>query len=182
LIKLESFTEADIDQLIDWIPSAESLAQWTGPAFHYPLDRGQLIRHLANAKRESPTCLIFKAINTQTGQTIGHGELIRINPIHLSATVARILVGPRELRGQGIGADIVRELIRIAFKDLSLHRVTLNVFDFNTAAIRCYQKVGFREEGVRREAFKVGDEYWSLRVMSILEDEYQGQRGKSIRT
>ena len=175
MIKLESFTEADIDQLIDWIPSAESLAQWTGPAFHYPLDRGQLIHHLDNAERESPTCLIFKAVNTQTGQTIGHGELIRIDPINLSATIARILVGPRKLRGQGIGTHIVRELILIAFEDLSLHRVTLNVFDFNTAAIRCYQKAGFVPEGCLRQGVYSGGQYHDVYVFSILRDEWEAQ-------
>lgn len=171
-VKLEPFTEADIDQLIAWIPSPQFLAQWTGPAFDYPLDRAQLTHHLTEARQENPASLVFKAVVPETGAAIGHGELARIDSKNLSAALARILVGPTELRGAGIGEAIVRALLRIAFDDLSLHRVALNVFDFNQSAIRCYQKVGFRLEGVQRAACKVGDEYWNVCAMSILEHEY----------
>ena len=173
LVKLEPFADADIDRLISWIPSRESLAQWTGTAFDYPLDRAQLVRHLTEARQETPVNFVFKALDPDTGRAIGHGELARIDAKNLSAALARILVGPSELRGRGFGEGIVRALLRIAFDHLSLHRVALNVFDFNQAAIRCYQKVGFKQEGVQREACKFGDEYWSVCIMGVLEYEYR---------
>jgi RimJ/RimL family protein N-acetyltransferase len=173
LVKLEPFADADIDRLISWIPSRESLAQWTGTAFDYPLDRAQLVRHLTEARQETPVNFVFKALDPDTGRAIGHGELARIDAKNLSAALARILVGPSELRGRGIGEGIVRALLEIAFDHLSLHRVALNVFDFNQAAIRCYQKVGFKQEGVQREACKFGDEYWNVCIMGILEYEYR---------
>jgi RimJ/RimL family protein N-acetyltransferase len=55
---------------------------------------------------------------------------------------------------------------------LSLHRVSLNVFDFNVAAIRCYERIGFQREGILRRARKHGDEYWNVCVFSILEHEF----------
>ena len=176
LVELEPLAETDIDQLIAWIPSAEFLLQWAGPAFQYPLDRTQLERHLAEAGKENPDRLVFKAVNPETNRAIGHGELLGIDRRNLSAAIARILVGPPELRGRGVGEQIVRELLRIAFEGLSLHRVALNVFDFNKPAIRCYEKVGFKQEGVLREARKHGDEYWNVCVMSILEHEFRKAR------
>jgi RimJ/RimL family protein N-acetyltransferase len=172
-IILEPFTEADIDQLVGWIPSPEFLAQWTGAVFDFPLDRVQLTGHLVEAKGETPTCLIYKAVNAETGQAIGHGELVRIDSRNLSAALARILIGPPGLRGGGLGQALVKSLLRVAFEDLSLHRVALNVFDFNHSALRCYQKVGFKQEAVLRDACKVADNYWNVYVMSILEHEYQ---------
>jgi RimJ/RimL family protein N-acetyltransferase len=65
-------------------------------------------------------------------------------------------------------------LLRVAFEELSLHRVALNVFDFNQAAIRCYQRAGFLIEGVSRQTCRVGNDYWDACVMSILEHEYRG--------
>jgi RimJ/RimL family protein N-acetyltransferase len=50
--------------------------------------------------------------------------------------------------------------------------VSLNVFDFNSAAIRRYEKVGFKQEGMLREARRHGDEYWNACVMSLLEHEF----------
>ena len=172
-IKLEPFTEADIDQLIGWVPSEKFLLQWTGPGFSYPLDRGELKNHLVQAPGENPDCLIFKAVNSETGETVGHGELLAIDRRNRSATVGRMLVGPPELRGKGIGEQIVRELLRVAFQELSLHRVVLRVLDFNKSAIRCYEKVGFKQEGLLRDVYKLGEEYWSMCIMSMLEDEWR---------
>jgi RimJ/RimL family protein N-acetyltransferase len=171
-VKLEHFTATDIDRLIAWIPSAEFLLQWAGPVFHFPLDRAQLMRHVAAAEKPSPDRLIFKAVNPHTRETVGHGELGGIDRRNLSASIARVLVGQPHLRGQGLGEQIVSELLVVAFQELALHRVSLNVFDFNSAAIRCYDKVGFRREGTLREARRHGDVYWNVCVMSILEHEF----------
>jgi len=51
--------------------------------------------------------------------------------------------------------------------------VTLDVFDFNTPAMKCYEKVGFKKEGLLRDARKYGDKYWNLIKMGILEDEWK---------
>jgi RimJ/RimL family protein N-acetyltransferase len=172
-IKLLPFTEADIDQLIGWVPSADFLLQWGGTGFKFPLDRAQLQDHLARAAGENPDRLIYKAVDPATGRVVGHAELLAIDRQHRSAIIGRMLVGPSELRGQGIGQQIVRELLRIAFQEMSLHRVALHVYDFNTQAIRCYEKIGFCQEGLRRDVHKMGTQYWSVYIMSILEDEWR---------
>lgn len=175
-VELKPFTRTDIDQLIVWVTSAEFLLQWAGPAFYSPLDRVQLLHHLAEVEKADPDRLIFKAVNSETGETVGHGELIGIDRSNLSAKIARILVGPPELRGHGIGERIVSELLWVAFEELSLHRVALNVFDFNKSAIHCYEKVGFKQEGILREARRHGNEYWNVCIMSILEYEFRETR------
>ena len=172
-IKLQPFTEADIDRLIDWVPSEEFLLQWGGLELKFPLDRDQLREHLAKATLENPDRFIYKAMDAKTGEVVGHGEILAIDRQNRSATIGRILVGPPEMRGRGVGQQIVGELLGIAFRELSLHRVVLRVLDFNKGAIRCYENVGFRQEGLLRDIYKLGDEYWSLCVMSILEEEWR---------
>ena len=66
----------------------------------------------------------------------------------------------------------MRAALGVAFDQLQMHRVELAVFDFNQAAIACYERVGFRREGVRREMFRSHDGYWSEIVMSMLESEW----------
>ena len=51
----------------------------------------------------------------------------------------------------------------------------MGVFGFNDTAINCYKKAGFQIEGKLREAEKIDDEYWSLFIMSIIEDEYRAK-------
>jgi len=171
-IELQPFTESDIERLIGWVPSARFLLQWAGPAYHYPLDETQIEHQLAASKEESPSHLMYKAVNPKTGETVGHGEIGNINYQNRSATLMRILVGPPTHRGLGLGEKIVEALLRIGFMDMSLHRIELRVYNFNKEAIRCYEKAGFKKEGLLREATKFEDEYWNVYVMAILESEW----------
>jgi RimJ/RimL family protein N-acetyltransferase len=68
---------------------------------------------------------------------------------------------------------MIREVLRIGFQDLKLHRIALGVYSTNTGAIKCYERCGFIQEGISRDILKYGEEYWSLVEMSILEDEWR---------
>jgi RimJ/RimL family protein N-acetyltransferase len=144
------------------------LLQWSGPAYQYPLDREQVMRHLA-----SPAQRAYKAVERKNGEIIGHCELLAINPHHRSARIGRVLVGPSELRGKGYGASVIESILEIAFEEISLHRVDLGVYDFNASAIACYEKAGFRLEGLMRECVRDGDAWRSARLMSMLEEEWR---------
>ena len=172
-IKLEPFTEGDFDRLIGWIPTAEFLLQWGGAGFRFPLDRQQLLIGLAKSMEKPPDRLIYKAVNEDDGEVVGHGEILAIDPYNRSATLGRILVGSPRARGCGAGQQLVHELVGICFQELKLHRVALRVYDFNTPAIRCYEKVGFKREGLQRDVHHIGDGFWSVYTMSMLEDEWE---------
>jgi RimJ/RimL family protein N-acetyltransferase len=81
-----------------------------------------------------------------------------------------ILIGDRAYWGKGFGTDAMRVLIRYAFDELNLHRLSLRVFGFNQRAIRSYEKCGFVHEGRNRNALaKLGgrwDEVWMGLVKS----------------
>jgi RimJ/RimL family protein N-acetyltransferase len=62
----------------------------------------------------------------------------------------------------------MQEVVRLAFDDLRLHRISLNVFDFNIPAIRCYEHVGLIKEGHLRDTRRASDGYWSMFVMGML--------------
>jgi RimJ/RimL family protein N-acetyltransferase len=47
------------------------------------------------------------------------------------------------------------------------------VYDFNHAAVNCYRKCGFRQEGLLRDVVKHGDGYRSLIEMGLLEEEWR---------
>ncbi len=172
MVELRPFTGADIPTLIGWIDSPEFLMQWAGPGLSYPLDEGQLEQLLAETARPEPAAMAFKAVG-DGGETVGHIELLAIDRKHRSATLARVLVGPESLRGRGIGRQMVQQVLRIGFEKLGLHRIQLHVFDFNQGAVACYEACGFRKEGHLRDARRVGDRYWSLYLMSILEEEWR---------
>jgi RimJ/RimL family protein N-acetyltransferase len=172
LIKLELFTEADADRLISWVNSPDFLLQWAGPSFTFPLDRKQIIKHLEVMKGRYPKSFIYKAIDSETNEVIGHIELSNIDLENLSASISRVLVSPL-YRGKGYGQEMIKSVLEIGFKEFQLHRIDLRVFDFNKGAIKCYEKCGFKKEGLLRDARKSSNGYWSLYQMSILENEWQ---------
>lgn len=56
--------------------------------------------------------------------------------------------------GEGLGADTVRTLARWLVEEKGHHRLTIDPAAANTAAIRCYGKVGFRPVGVMRSYWR----------------------------
>lgn len=178
MIELAPFMRDDFGRLISWVVSEEFLMQWAGPTFTYPLDEAQLERHLRTSESVVSTRKVFKAIDGSTREAVGHIELDGINPGNKSATIARVLVGEPAHRGKGMGEEMVGCVLDYGFGKLGLHRIDLKVFDSNHSAIACYEKLGFVKEGHLRDAAKVGEEYWSLHLMSILEEEWRGGRGR----
>jgi len=77
-------------------------------------------------------------------------------------------LGESKYWGQGYGTDAMRIMLRYAFTELNLHRVTLNVFGYNERAIRSYEKVGFQFEGRERGALNRDGRRWDIIYMGIL--------------
>lgn len=178
MIELQYFERSDFQQLISWIDSPQFLLQWSGPAFDYPLTEEQLEKYIENANKEESDTLVYKVIDQETGDVIGHISLGKIDRKNNSARIGKVLVGNQDVRGKGIGQQMIKAILKIAFDQLHLHRVSLGVFDFNTSAIACYEKAGFIKEGLHRDSSKNEDEYWSLWEMSMLEDEWLNVRTK----
>ncbi|MBZ5753287.1 GNAT family N-acetyltransferase [Metabacillus rhizolycopersici] len=176
MVELKYFERSDFKQLIDWVDSPEFLLQWGGPGFDYPLNDTQLENYIENANNENADTLVYKVIDKETREVIGHISLGKIDRKNQSARMGKVLVGNNTARGKGIGQQMIKEVLKIAFDGLKLHRVSLGVFDFNVPAIACYEKAGFIKEGLHRDSRKNGNEYWSLWEMSILENEWSETR------
>ena len=165
MVELRPFTKSDIGQLINRVDSEEFLVQWAGSGLSHPLHEEQLGNLVLSTDGVEPRPIAFTVVDAEGG-AIGHIQLSNIDRENRSAGVARVLVGPKSLRGKGLGTEIMRAVLKVGFEKLGLHRIYLHVYDFNQAAIRCYEKVGFRQEGLLRDATRVGDSYWSAYVMS----------------
>ena len=79
------------------------------------------------------------------------------------------------MHGRGVGTDAVRTLARHLIVDHGHHRLTIDPAVDNPAAIRAYEKVGFRPVGVMRQHERGEDGTWhdSL-LMDLLADELDG--------
>ena len=78
-----------------------------------------------------------------------------------------------DARGRGFGTDALRLLVRFAFSRHNLHRLQLEVLAGNAAAVASYRKVGFVEEGRRRQHAWVDGHYEDDLIMGLLRDEWR---------
>jgi RimJ/RimL family protein N-acetyltransferase len=173
MLKLEPFSPADFHKLIEWIPDSSFALKWSGPAFTYPLTEEQLETYLKDSNTVNASKYIFKAVDESTNEVVGHISLGNVDRVHESARIGKVLIGHPEFRGKGYGGHLISAALYFAFDELKLHRVSLGVFDFNTPAIKCYEKAGFKKEGLLRDAAKYGDQYWNQIEMGILESEWR---------
>jgi RimJ/RimL family protein N-acetyltransferase len=89
-------------------------------------------------------------------------------------------IGERDFWGKGYGTDVMRVILRYAFTEVNLHRVTLTVFEYNPRAIRSYEKAGFRHEGRLRGLLNREGRRWDELFMGILREEWMEQNGHKI--
>lgn len=91
---------------------------------------------------------------------------------HHGVSWTGIGIGEREYWSKGFGAEAMRMVARYAFEELGLHRLSLNVFSYNTRAIRSYEKVGFKVEGKVREAVHRDGQRWDVVFMGLLREDF----------
>lgn len=177
MIRLEPFTPADFNQLIEWINDERLMKEWSGSLFSFPLTEESLAWYLEGANDVTkPEVFVYKAVDSKTNAVIGHISLGGISERDKSGRITRVLVGSAAERGRGVCTKMIKGMLKIGFEELKLHRISLGVYTFNESAIRCYLKSGFQQEGIMRDVVKHGDEYWSLVEMGILEDEWRAMQ------
>jgi aminoglycoside 6'-N-acetyltransferase len=69
-------------------------------------------------------------------------------PAHRHASIDLFL--DPALHGRGLGTEAVRRLVRMLIEERGHHRITIDPSVGNGAAIRAYEKAGFRRVGVMR--------------------------------
>ncbi|WP_433251097.1 GNAT family N-acetyltransferase [Streptosporangium sp. CA-135522] len=108
---------------------------------------------------------------TEDDDYVGEVVLNDLDAHNLSCNLRIALVGARAF-GRGYGAEAIRLVLDHAFATTELHRVSLEVFDFNDRAAHVYRKVGFVEEGVRRDALRWEGEWHDAIMMSVLAPDW----------
>ncbi len=87
-------------------------------------------------------------------------------------------LGERENWGKGYGTDAMKIILRYAFTELNLRRVTLDVFEYNQRGVRSYEKAGFVIEGRVRGMILREGRRWDVIFMGILREDWLKQEGQ----
>jgi RimJ/RimL family protein N-acetyltransferase len=125
-------------------------------------------------KQQGKTTWHFVICLRSDSRPIGFTALESVDQANGSTDLG-IGIGERAQWDKGYGTETMRILLDFAFGELRLHRVFLNVIDFNERAIHVYEQVGFRHEGTMREAYYRHGQFHDMHVMGILRSEWETQ-------
>jgi RimJ/RimL family protein N-acetyltransferase len=142
------------------------LNQETREEFQNLIERWSPDEHLSNLKNPN---LGYWMIENEQDQLLGYAILRDLKSVHRCICLQRIVIAQP---GKGIGKIALQLIMKKVFQDYQAHRLWLDVFEHNHRARHVYQSLGFKEEGKLREVFKRADQYDSMLIMSILEQEY----------
>ena len=118
---------------------------------------------------KTPATLHY-AIADENDQYLGTISLKEINSVKGSAEYAISL--RKSIHGTGVAKQATYEILRIAFEELGLKRVYLNVLSDNTRANCFYQKVGFHYKSCDKDAVIINKKKRNLNWYEIAKEDY----------
>ncbi|MEH6943827.1 GNAT family N-acetyltransferase [Bacillus sp. JJ722] len=123
-------------------------------------------QHISALSSEDQAHLIFFDTNNDF---VGYTILQGLTNSNHSIELMRIAIA---IRNKGYGKMAIKLLQEWCFEELKAHRLWLDVREHNLNAQHVYKSMGFKHEGILRDAAFYNDKYESLIVMSMLEQEY----------
>ncbi|MDX1357265.1 MAG: GNAT family protein [Clostridia bacterium] len=169
-LKLGPLREKDIEILAGWYEDATFLRYYDYNAA-VPKTKEQLAGIYKNGGNEKFIPFAVRKIDDDS--LIG---LIEIDNISFNNRFAWLSIGLGEetQRGKGFGYEAMSLAIRFAFDELNLERLQLNVIAYNEAAIKLYEKLGFKREGAYRELVLRDGVRSDLYLYGLLKREWKG--------
>jgi RimJ/RimL family protein N-acetyltransferase len=168
---------------IDPERDAEIEAKWTHDAEYLRLLKADIARPLSPAqvkkayesiekKVEEDKNLFYFTIRTRPDERlVGFAKLYAITWSH-GTGMLQMGIGDPQDRKQGYGRQALSLLLRYAFDELNLYRLTALVPEYNRDALRFFEKAGFVIEVRRRQALNRDGRRWDLLHLGLLQEEW----------
>jgi RimJ/RimL family protein N-acetyltransferase len=127
---------------------------------------------------ESKNLFHFTIRSKEDGRLLG---FVRIEGIEWTHGVAsmKIAIGDPAERGKGYGSEALQVILRFAFSELNLYRLSAVVTEDNPAALKFFLSFNFLEEVRRRKALLRDGQTWDSIHLGLLRDEWLDMEGKA---
>ena len=153
----------DFEYISKWVDNERTHTLWCANNFPYPVT-AKSFHDFLKKTMEQWTAGAFAATDDR-GKIVGF-FCYSVNVENNEGFLATIIVD-NKLRKKGYGREMIQLALRYAFECTGARSVQLNVFNENTEAKRCYEKIGFVERDVQKDAFSYKNEMWSICNMTI---------------
>ena len=153
----------DVEALLDLLEAVAAEGRWIGT--EAPVDRPARLRQLSESVEGHDRAVRYVA--DAGGTLVGQlwMELRPYNVADLGMLVAR------DWRARGVGSTLMAAGIGWA-RSSGAHKIALQLWPHNHAALALYRKFGFQQEGrLRRHYPRRNGELWDAVVMGLVLDE-----------
>lgn len=163
-VVLRALEKEDLDRCLKWINDMD-VVKLAGP-LRFPKSKVEEEKWFEKTINDDKNRVLAIEAN---GKHIGNVGLHNIDFRNRNVMLG-IMIGEPDYWNKGHGEDAIKALISFAFKEMNLHRIFLYVREDNKRAIRCYEKCGFKKEGVMRESLFSNGKYHNTLAMGILNE------------
>lgn len=174
---------------IDHEKDPEIESRWTHDAEYMRMLSTDAIRPLSPAQvkkkyegyeksEEEDKNFFYFTIRLKTEESRELGRLIGFTSLYWiewsnGIGLVQIGIGDPDERGKGYGTEALGMVLRHAFSELNLFRLSAVIPEYNQVALRLFEKAGFVVEAHRRQALHRDGRRWDLIHMGLLSDEWE---------
>lgn len=142
MLTLRAYRETDAPKVASWLNDKNVFVWWSaGKLGDYPLEPARLNAFYAPGIAAGDW---FPFVMEDDGEGVGQ-MLMRWKNKEAGWLHFGFIVVDGSRRGKGYGSGMLRLAFQKAFGELGASRVTLNVFEDNAPALRCYAALGFKQ-------------------------------------
>lgn len=167
-IKLRAYKSTEVERVLSLIEEnnlRDTLSIGTIFPLSYEFQKNFMEKNLA----PNGELFNFAIEDLESNNYIGGCGINSLDRKNSVATIG-LWIG-KEYHGHGFGSDTLRVLCKFLFEEMNIHKIKLNYFEFNKAARKCYEAVGFKEEGRnRKELYRYG-KYYDTINMGLFKEE-----------
>ncbi len=171
LIIIRKFKLSDADDLYNVLKD-KAMSQWTF-ALPYPYPKDGAVKYIRRVQKNwrEQKGYAFAVVLKKTNKVIGSVGLNRVEMIHKCGEIS-YSIGKKQW-GKGLATQAIELLLHFGFKSLKLKRIYGHTFEGNIGSKRVFEKNGFTQEGIMREAVVRNNTRHNLINFGILSKEYK---------
>ncbi|KLO21664.1 acetyltransferase [Marinitoga sp. 1197] len=169
LIRLRAYSKDDIANILEYINDFD-VKKYLMPGIPLPFRYEDELKWYEKLNPMKADNYSFAIERKEDNKYIGGCGIVSVDWKNSVTTVGIFLGKP--FWNKGYGTDAMKVLINFIFNEMNVNKVKLHVFSFNKRAIKSYEKVGFKIEGILREEIFREGKYHDEIIMGLLRNEW----------
>lgn len=170
-IILREYREEDLIGIHSWVNNPKIVDMLSDFMFpHTKHKTEKFLEDMLEQDRQDRCGFVIAHRNSE--EYIGQIDLMNIHWKNRRASIG-IIIGREEDHHKGYGTEAMQLLLEYGFYRLGLNKIELEVREYNKGGIRCYEKCGFKIEGIFKEDFYIHGKYTDTLRMAVLKSEWE---------